>query len=54
VKVYIKVTRDKYRLPVAVADTAKELAELCGTNVNVIYSSISHGKGSFEAVEIYE
>lgn len=42
--IYMKVTRDKYRLPVAVADSAKELAVLCGVSPNAIYSGFSHEK----------
>lgn len=39
---YIKVTRDKYELPLFVADTAREMAEHEGNTENTIYSSISH------------
>lgn len=42
--VWMKVTHDKYELPVAVADTAEELAKICGTTANSIRSSISHVK----------
>ena len=42
--IYMKVTRDKYRLPVAVADSAKELAWICGVSQNAIYSGFSHAK----------
>ena len=42
--VWIKVSNDKYELPIAVADTAEELAEICGVNVNNIHSSRSHAK----------
>lgn len=42
--IYMKVTRDKYRLPVAVADSPKELAALCGVSPNAIYSGFSHEK----------
>lgn len=38
----MKVTRDKYELPLIVTEGAKELAEKEGVNVNTIYSSISH------------
>jgi len=40
--VYIEVTKDKYELPVVVADSVNELARLCDTSVNNIYSRISH------------
>ena len=50
--VYIRVTKDKYRLPIAIADTARELAEITGANMGSIYTSISKGNGCFEKVEI--
>lgn len=39
---YLKVTQDKYELPLFVSEGAKELAEHEGVKVNTIYSSISH------------
>ena len=46
--VWLKVTTDKYELPVAVADSAAELASLVGVKECNIYSSISHVKhGTF-------
>lgn len=39
---WMKVSNDKYELPVAVADTAAELANILGVKKNAIYSSISH------------
>ena len=41
---WIKVTNDKYELPVAVGETAVELAEMLGVTTDVIYSSVSHFK----------
>lgn len=49
--VWMKITRDRLRLPVAVADTAEELAKICGTTADVIYSSWSHKKGCYIKVE---
>lgn len=43
-RLYMKVTNDEYELPVAVADSSKELAEMVGTTRNAILSAISHGK----------
>ena len=40
-KLYIKTTKDKYELPVAVADSAEELAAMVGTTKNNVYSCIS-------------
>lgn len=50
--VYVKVSKDKYRLIEAIADTAEELAQIVGTTKATIYSSISHGYKTFEKVEI--
>ena len=54
---YIKVTNDRYELPMAVADTAHELAKMCGVTPNNIYSQISHAKSkgrwcSYQKVEV--
>ncbi len=51
---YIKITKDKYEHITAIADTAQELAKQCNTNVNVIYSSVSHGWGCFKKVSLEE
>lgn len=40
-KLWLKVTSDAYELPLAVADTAVELARLCGVTVNTIYAQMS-------------
>ena len=52
--VYLKTTLDEYELPVAVADTARELAEMVGTSQSVIYSSISHKHRGYYKVELEE
>lgn len=39
--IYMEITRDKYELPVAVADSAKELANLRGVKFRSIHSCIS-------------
>jgi len=39
-KLYLKVTRDKYELPVAVADTQAELARMCGVSPSSIASAL--------------
>ena len=41
---WIKVTKDKYELPEAVADSVDQLAKMLGIPKNTIYSSISHAK----------
>lgn len=40
-RLWLKVSGDRYELPLAVADTAAELAKLCGVTVNTIYSQMS-------------
>lgn len=57
--VYMKVTKDKYELPVAIADTALELAEICGTTRTNILSAIINAKkrgqnSVYKKVEIEE
>lgn len=39
---WMKVTPDRYELPVAVGDTAEQLARLVGCTKNNIYSAISN------------
>ena len=43
-KVYMEVTQDKYELPVAVADSVKELAKLVGVKKDTIWTMINHAK----------
>lgn len=50
-KLYICVTRDKYELPVAVAESARGLAEMRGVQSSTVLSSISHEKeGLYKSV----
>lgn len=35
--IYMKVTKDKYELPVAIANSVQELARICNTTANNIY-----------------
>ena len=51
-KLYLAVTRDKYRLPVAVADSLDELARMTGAKKYTIASAISRGYGIYERVEV--
>jgi hypothetical protein len=39
---YIKVTKDKYELPLYVTGTAREMAKHEGTTESAVFSSISH------------
>lgn len=50
--VWMKVTKDKYELPVAVADSTVELAGIVNTTANSIRSSICHGYGTYVKVVI--
>ncbi len=38
--VWIKVTKDEFELPVAIADTAEELAEILGVDRSTILSAV--------------
>ncbi|SCW67946.1 hypothetical protein SAMN05660484_02478 [Eubacterium ruminantium] len=42
--IWMYVTLDEYELPVAVADTAAELAKMIGCTANNIYSAYTHYK----------
>ena len=49
---YMKTTTDEFELPIAVGDSARELAEMLKTTPNVVYSSISkHHKGWYKVQE---
>ena len=50
--VWMKVTKDKYELPVAVADSANELARILNTTANNVSSSLSKGYGTYVKVVI--
>lgn len=52
--VWMKVTKDKYELPVAVADSANELARILNTTANNISSSLSKGYGTYLKVAVEE
>ena len=42
--IWLKVTLDEYQLPLAVADSAAEMAKMCGTSKNSIVSNWNHYK----------
>ena len=52
--IYIATTYDKYELPVAVADTVKELSELTGANKKSIANRVSDGRSHYYRVEVNE
>lgn len=47
-RIWMKVTLDQFQLPVAVADSARELAELCGTTPENIYLQRSRHRNNME------
>lgn len=49
---YMKVTRDKYELPIAVAETINELAKMLGTTPESVSSSISHKRQGWHKLEV--
>ena len=51
-KLYVRTTTDELEIPIAVADSAKELAEMTGTTAACVLSSISHGYKGWERVEV--
>ena len=57
--VYMKVTMDEFELPVAIADSAVELAKMVGVKPNTVLKSIyyskKHGwKSRYKRIEITE
>lgn len=55
-KLYLQVTTDKFRLPIFIADSPGELAQMTGSSVANILSTISHtkerhGVSKYEVVE---
>lgn len=48
---YLRTTVDEYELPIAVAESPGELAEMLGTNANVVSSAISHKRPGWFRVE---
>ena len=51
-KLYMYTTLDEYELPVAVADTKKELARMLRRSVNSVQSCFSHKNRGYITVEI--
>lgn len=41
ITVWMKVTPDRYELPVEMEDTAKELARLCGVSEMTVFSAVN-------------
>ena len=53
-KLYLYVTRDDYELPLIVADSAEELAQILGTTKNTVLSCISHNRKGWARVSVEE
>lgn len=51
-KLFLRTTNDKYELPIAVADSADELARMLGKSKNAVSSAISHGIRGWYRLEI--
>lgn len=49
---FVKTTADKYKLPIAVAESKKELAEQLGVSLNVVKSSYARHIGTYYSVEV--
>ena len=52
---YLKVTMDKFELPIAVADTPADLARMCGVNLSSVWRGLNkskYGKGCYRSVRI--
>lgn len=50
--IYMQVSRDKYELPEAVAESASELALMVGSTRGSILSSIAHGYKRFVRINV--
>lgn len=50
--VYVRYSRKHPYLPIAIADTAKELARMLGVTENTVYSSITKKHGTYAKVYI--
>lgn len=51
---YLKTTLDEYELPIAVAESPKELAALLGTTPGCVMSSLSHKRAGWYKIEVEE
>lgn len=52
-KIYMRVTDDKYELPVAIADTETELARMLGVRRNAVASALSNHKAGRHKKTVY-
>lgn len=49
---YLAISKDEYKLPLAVADSVAELSRMTGAKVNTIHCAIKKGYETFERVII--
>ena len=49
-KLFIAVSRDEFKLPLAVADSVAELSRMTGAKANTIHSAIKNGHATYECV----
>lgn len=49
---YMLVTKDKFELPIAVAESTRELAMMLGVSPNIVSSSYSKKYSNWKKVEI--
>ena len=52
VTLYLKVTKDRYELPVAIADSKAELADMLRVDRTSVYKGLKHHKGMSMYVEV--
>ena len=53
-KLYTKTTNDIYELPIAVADSKKELAEMLGQSFGGVKSAFSRKLSLYHEIEVEE
>lgn len=51
---YLRLTKDKYELPLAVAESAEELASELGVTVNCVRSALSKKSKGWAKIEVEE
>lgn len=51
---WIKVTDDELEYPVAIADSARELAKMLGVSTNSIYSAISKSRSRGNSTQFHK
>lgn len=53
-KVYMKTTRDRYELPIAIADSPIELARITNDDVSTIRSALCHVRNGTHKNSVYK